>query len=161
MANEPRRCVARVDKSELSELPAHWTDRERGRYLRRLLRRKGIEPDRLYRVEYFPKHLCWVLTQDTEPDEPAGPAASFPAQADAAFYLHAVAEFRRTARAAFVNLAAHSSHFAFFGCPYQLPERPQETTPAALAQLLGESASPGATIRFDGEGGWRVRPSAN
>ena len=161
MANEPPRCVARVDKSELSELPGHWTDRERGRYLRRLLRRKGIEPDRLYRVEYFPKHLCWVLTQEAEPEEPVGRAAGCAAQSDAAFYLHALAEFRRTARAAFANLAAHSSHFAFFGCAYQLPERPQETTPAALAQQLGESLTPGSKIRFDGEGGWRVRPSVN
>ena len=161
MPNEPTRRVARVDKAELSEMPAHWTDPERGRYLRRLLRRKGIDPDRLYTVEYFPKHLCWLLTQEVRPAWPGAGAAAPPAQTDGGFYLQAATEFRRTARAAFARLAAHSSHFASFGCLYQLPEKPQETTPADLAKLLEGSAPKDTAVRFDAEGGWQIHPSPN
>ena len=171
MPNQPTRRVARVDKSELSEMPAHWTDRERGRYLRGLLRRKGIDADRLYAVEYFPEHLCWVLTQKIESGPERQPSEVLetsevwgltrPTQTDEAFYLQAVTEFRRTARAAFARLAAHSSYFASFGCSYQLPEKPQETTAAELAELLRDPASRGVAVNFDAEGGWRARPLEN
>src|SRR5918911_533444 len=122
MPNEPGRRVARVDKSELSAMPEGWTHRERGRHLRRLLERKGIAPDRLFAVEYFPKHQCWVLTQDAEAAAP--PGAAPPAQPEEVFYLQTVTEFRRPAGGAFASLAARSAHFASFGCDYQLPEKP-------------------------------------
>lgn len=155
MANEPIHCVARVDRRELAEMSPAWTDRERGQFLRLLLRREGIDPGRLYRVEYFPLRRCWLLTQNAEPDE--APAVG----SDEQFYAIIVAELRRTARLAWAALAAQSSHFAQSGCEYQLPPKPQELTTAGLADLLGGPGEGGPGVRFDSEGGWHTEPSEN
>jgi hypothetical protein len=162
MATEAIR-VARLNKTELFDLPAAWTDRERGQYLRALLQFKGIDPDRLYRVAYHPLPRCWVLTQDGEPAGPREPRpAGSSAKADELFYLHAVGQFRWAARAACAALASQSTHFALFGCPYQLPATPQEVTPEELVRQLGD---PGPRRKpppsFDSEGGWQSRPSEN
>jgi hypothetical protein len=156
MANEPVTRWARLDKQELADLSAQGSDQERGRLLRRLLREKGIDPNRLYRVEYHPHRLCWLLTQETAPG-----GHSAPGMADDLFYLQALTELRRTARTAFAAVAARSSHFANFGRPYQLPTEPepQPLAPRDLANLLGGTNAPPA--RFDSEGGWEPELSPN
>jgi len=154
------RRLARLDKRELADIPLQWTKRERGQYLRRLLQFKGINPNSLYQVQYFPHRHCWLLTQEVDPAPAPGSAGTHPPpQEDELFYLQALAEFRRTALAAFAAVAAQSPHFAQFGRPYQLPPEPQEMTPADLANLLGGSSEAGVPPRFDSEGGWRSAPS--
>ena len=63
MPHEQGRHVARLDKHELTGMPAQWTEPERGRHLRRLLRDRGIDPDRLYFLSYHPRHRCWLFHQ--------------------------------------------------------------------------------------------------
>jgi hypothetical protein len=160
MATPPLR-VARVDKRELFDLPAAWTSRERGQYLRVLLSGKGIDPARLFRVEYHPRRHCWVLTQE---EPPPGRHAFIPAdsgKADETLFAEAMTLFRRTAQAAFAALAAQDRHFACFGREYQLPPAPQETTPADLAKLLGGPSPEAPPVSFTSEGGWQTPPSKN
>jgi hypothetical protein len=156
MVDEPIRRVARLDKHELADMPSAWTNQDRGRFLRLLLRQKGIDPDRLFTVEYYPHRTCWLLTQH------AGLTAGTPARpSDAAFYEQTALEFRRTARSAFAVQAARSLHFASHGCQYQLPAKPQEMTPSALADLLGGGGGTPPSVRFTSEGGWQTPPSDN
>jgi len=54
MRSELRRYVARINKHELAAMPASWSERERGQYLRVLLQLHGIDPDGIYRIEYYP-----------------------------------------------------------------------------------------------------------
>jgi hypothetical protein len=158
MATQPVR-VARIDRNELLDLPAPWTNQERGQYLRFLLRLKGIDPDRLYRLAYHPLPRCWLLTQEAEPDRPPAPAV---AQAEEHFYLQAIAQFHWTARVACAALASQSTQFARFGCSYQLPPKPQEMSPDDLAKSLGGSGPVSKPAPFfTSEGGWRVPPSEN
>jgi hypothetical protein len=159
MASEPIRRVARMDKHELADMPTAWSNRERGQYLRLLLRLKGIDPNRLYAVDYYPCRACWILVQNGEPkaEEPH----SIAPQTAEAFYLQAVSELRRTARMAFAAAAARSQHFATFGCPYELPHQPQEITPADLRELVAGAGADNPSVRFTGEGGWESGPSSN
>src|SRR5262245_19432430 len=134
MLNQLNCHVARIDKCELAEMPAAWDNRQRGRYLRLLMRRRGIDPGRLYTVEYYPYRSCWVVTQNAaSAPEGAAPAA----KADESFYVQVTGEFCRTARTAFAAAAARSQHFAAFGCAYQLPQKAQEMAPAELRKLIG------------------------
>ena len=159
MVSESITRVARLDKRELADMPASWSDCERGWHLRALLRLKGIDPHRLYSVEYYPYRSCWVLSQVSPSLATAASAA--PAQEAEAFYLQAITEFRRTARLAFAAAAARSRHFAVFGCPYQLPLKSQEITPAELRNLIGDAGQAKGGVRFNDEGGWQTEPSAN
>jgi hypothetical protein len=150
MPNEIRQRVARLNKHELNDMPAHWTRRERGRHLRRLLRDKGIDSDHLYRVEYFPHRACWLFTQGVEPEgSPVSTAP--PSPADEAFYLQISQELRRTV------LDALAFHRAQFGVKYQLPAKPQELSPSELVNLIGNAGERLFPVRFDGEGGWQVK----
>jgi hypothetical protein len=137
-----------VDKQELADLPPSWSDAQRGQYLERLLRSKGIDPGRLFRVEYYPYHLCWLVYQEytTTPGIERTPAATG---------TLILSEFRRTARSACTRAAAHSLQFARFGCKYRLPPAPEELTPADLVDQLGGIASRESAVRFDPEGGWQ------
>jgi hypothetical protein len=154
--------VARIDKPDLYDLPSEWTDRERGQYLRLLLRLKGIDPDRFYRTAYYPLPRCWLLTQELAGVEPGPTDARGPGQAEERYYLQAMAQFRWTARVACAALASQSMHFARFGCKYQLPPRPQEMTPADLAQSLGGPGPQGQPAPFfTSEGGWQTPLSDN
>ena len=158
MPDEANRRVARVDKQEFKEMPASWSDEERGQYLRRLLRCKGIDPGRLFRIEYYPHRLCWLIHQQPMHSAPAAPAAL---QGDGAFFTQVMAEFRRTARTAFASVAAHSLHFASHGCNYQLPPEPEEISTADLVDELGDVGDDGSGVRFDNEGGWQAKQSEN
>jgi len=145
--------VARVNKQDLADLPARWTDRQRGRYLRRLLRQQGINPDRLFQVAYYPHWRCWLLTQE---ESLSGPAARpMAVEGDEAFYMTTTAELRRTALLAVRAQAAQPTHSASFGVRFPLPPPPQPLTPAELASLLGGPGDSPATVRFDSEGGWQ------
>jgi hypothetical protein len=157
MRTERPRRTARLEKRELAEIPSHWSKEEQGKYLWRLLRDRGIHPGRLYRVEYFPFHQCWLLTQEVEPGPYARPiTASPPNEGAELFYTQVSTELRRTAQAAFAVVAARSDHFARFGCKYQLPSKPQETTPADLVRSLGGPADKEPRVRFTSEGGWQT-----
>jgi hypothetical protein len=161
MWNEPHH-VARINRHELTELPAGWSNSERGHYLRVLLRLKGIDPDRFYWITYHPFPRCWLLTQEAG----FGPSQDRETLVDAReaeqFYLQALTEFRCQARAACMALAAHSPQFARFGCAYELPEKAQELTPSDLAKQLGDGFCPGAWVfHFDNEGGFNSYPSEN
>src|SRR5262249_47235633 len=63
MENELRRRLARIDRRELSGAGPDAPPAVRGRYLRQLLLDKGIDPSRLYHVEYYANHHCWLVTQ--------------------------------------------------------------------------------------------------
>jgi hypothetical protein len=52
-------------------------------------------------------------------------------------------------------------HFASHGRPYQLPPKPQELTPAKLADLLGGLPEGREDVYFTNEGGWQIKPSEN
>lgn len=151
MPSEPRQHVTRIDRRDLADLPPEWTDQERGRHLRLLFQQRGIDPDRLFRLEYYPHRHCWVLIQDADPRADKLP----PHQPDRMFYRQVTAEFRRAALAA---LAAHGPHFLG---KFQLPPEPQELTPAKLIDLLGGPGGDAAPVRFTSEGGWRASPSEN
>lgn len=154
--------MARLEKRELTEMPSHWSKEERGQYLWRLLRDKGVDPGRLYSVEYFPYRQCWLLTQESESRAPARPiGGALSSEAGRDFYSQVSTELRRTALAAFAVAAARSTHFASFGCPYQLPPKPQETTPADLVRALGGPNDQGLRVRFTSEGGWQVESPKN
>jgi hypothetical protein len=156
MCQEISRRMARLEKRELSEVPSHWSTEERGRYLWRLLRNKGIDPGRLFTVEYFPHRHCWLLTQAIEREPHPRPIAPAPpARTGLLFYTQISTEFRAKALAAFAAAASRSAHFARFGCQYQLPPKPQETTAEDLIRLLGGPTLPTTDIRFTSEGGWR------
>src|SRR5437870_9521880 len=115
MLNELSRRMARLERRELTEIPSHWLKEERGRYLWRLLRNKGIDPSRLFTLEYFPDRQCWLLTQEIEhgPQQRAL-APPPPGKASLLFYTQINTELRRTALAAFTAAAARSAHFARF-----------------------------------------------
>ena len=154
--------VARINRHEVTDLPSEWNHQERGLYLRMLFRLKGIEPDHFYRVTYHPLSRCWVVIQ--EPAWDSAPREETPGGGQTAeqFYLQVLTEFRWKARAACAALAAHSLHFARFGRTYQLPEKPQELTPADLVnQLGGPLAVEDDSPRFDNEGGWQPGASMN
>jgi hypothetical protein len=146
------RRVARINKEEILDLPREWTQEEKGRYLRYILQFKGIDCARLYQIEYFPHHRCWVLTQEGD----RRPRSSCSPPGDEEFYRQTIQEFRRTARAACATLAARSTHFASFGCRYELPPPAQELTPMGLAKLLSEKDRAEPSVRFDSEGGWHL-----
>jgi hypothetical protein len=158
MATDPIRHVARIDRHELFDLPAHGSSRECGRYLRRLLHSKGIDSRRLFQTEYHPFRRCWLLIQEAEPGPVPLPPSS---EADATFYRQTLAEFRRAGLTAWAKVAAASSHFARCGRLYELPVGVQELAPADLADLLRGPGDGEAPVRFDGEGGWRAEPSNN
>jgi hypothetical protein len=160
MANERNWKVARIDKGELTDMAAEWSYQERGLYLRFLLHGKGIDPQRLYRTEYYPDHRCWLLLQEETPAT-ASEGGPLPARADERLYLQAMTEFRRAARAAWAAQAARSPHFARHGKHFQPPGPVQEMTPAELAQHLGGGDPPKHSVHFTTEGGWRHRPSGN
>jgi hypothetical protein len=154
MPNESTRRLARIEKRELSDVPPHWTEQERGQHLWRLLVDKGIDPGRLYSVQYYPERHCWLLSQETETaSSRLPPRRSISGKEGELFYLQALAELRRTAKSAFGDQAARSSHFARNGCKYELPSTPQETSPRELARQLGGEARE-VHIRFTSEGGW-------
>ena len=157
MPNERVRRLARLEKRELSEIPAYWSKEERGRYLWHLLRDRGIDPSLLYALEYFPYRRCWLLTQETEAGCRLAPLGeALPHEKAVLFYAQISTELRRTALAAFASVAVRSVHFARFGCEYQLPPKPQETSPSELAQALGGTSGQGARVRFTSEGGWQA-----
>lgn len=159
MSYQDSRRIVRIDREELASLPPSWTDLERGQYLRILLGVKGIDCNRLYWVEYHPQHHCWLVSQQ-ETEEPAPEPVYFGHSADA-LCLQALAEFRRTARAAWAALAARSPELARHGGKYALPERPNEVTPADLMDLLGGPGDSDDPVQFDNEGGWRNPSSSN
>jgi hypothetical protein len=148
MESDAPQYIARVDRQELADILASRPGAELGRHLDVLLRGKGIDPGRFFRVEYHPYHFCWLVYQQAAPAPPASRSA---ASAEASI----LAEFRLSARSACARAAAHSQHFARFGCKYELPPEPQEITPADLAIQLGGMAAAGSTVRFDREGGWQ------
>ena len=156
MENEPLQRLARIERAELAGLGSDMPLPERGRFLRDLLQSKGIDPDRLYRVEYFPGHHCWLVTQDAGP--PRAVAASRGPKTDELFYVQAIAEFQRIARAACAAMAAHSMHFARFGRKYELPEPERELPLSDLVTLLGGSGDETPPAHFDSEGRWRPEP---
>jgi hypothetical protein len=157
MRTERPRRTARLEKRELAEIPSHWSKEEQGSYLWRLLRDRGIDPGRLYTVEYFPYHQCWLVTQEAEREPCLRPvAAAPPSGGGRPFYTQVSTELRRTALTAVAALAAHSDHFARFGCKYQLPPKPQETTPADLVRSLGGQTDKDVHAQFTSEGGWQA-----
>jgi hypothetical protein len=154
MSQNRMRRVARIDKWEVSDLPAAWSNGERGRYLRGLISSRGVQPGKLFYTEYYPDRSCWLLIQEPQGNDPP---SSIPesALADESFFVQAMTQFRRSARAAFAAAAAQSTHFASHGCAYDLPDRPQEATPAELATLLGTAVDDSPAVRFTAEGEWR------
>ncbi len=160
MDNERVPRVARINVGDLAEMSSAWTNQERGQYLRLLLQGRGIDPDQLFRLEYYPQRRCWLLIQNARPGHSPRPPQP-PGQADERFYVQTITDFRRTARTAFSALAAQSTYFASYGCKYQLPAKPQEISPASLSDLLGGPGSGDPDVRFDSEGGWWNEPSAN
>jgi hypothetical protein len=157
MRTERTQRLARLEKRELAEIPSHWSKAEQGEYLWRLFRDKGVDPGRLYTVEYFPHRQCWLLTQDIDAGTQLRPIASAPpSDAGLRFYIQVSTELRRTALAAFAAVAGRSVHFARFGSNYELPPKPQETTPADLVRLLGGQRENDTRVRFTSEGGWQA-----
>lgn len=157
MRTERPRRTARLEKHELAEIPSHWSKDEQGVYLWRLLREKGIDPGRLYMVEYYPFHQCWLLTQEADREPHFRPIISAPLSGKGRlFYTQVSTELRRTALAAFAAAAGRSEHFARYGCKYQLPSKPQETTPADLVRSLGGPTEKDPLVQFTSEGGWQA-----
>src|SRR5438874_13803462 len=116
MRTERPQRLARLEKRELAEIPSHWSKADQGEYLWRLLRDKGIDPGRLYTVEYFPYRQCWLLTQDIEQGPQPRPIAIAPrGEAGLLVYTHVTTALRRTALAAIAVAAGRSVHFARFG----------------------------------------------
>jgi hypothetical protein len=159
MENEPLQRLARIERGELAALGSEMPLAERGGFLRDLLQLRGIDTDRLYRVEYFPTHHCWLVTQDAGAAGPRRPgAASRGPKADELFYVQAIADFQRVARAAYAAMAAHSMHFARFGRKYELPEPERELPLSDLVDLLRDTGDETPPVRFDSEGRWRHEP---
>src|SRR5438874_11997564 len=115
MRTERPQRLARLEKRELAEIPSHWSKADQGEYLWRLLRDKGVDPSRLYTVEYFPHRQCWLLTQELEAGTPPRPITPAPGEAGLQFYTQVSTELRRTALAAVAAVAGRSAHFARFG----------------------------------------------
>ena len=157
MESQSTRRVARIDQPELSSLPYQWSDQERGRHLRRLLRGQGIQPEQLYQIEYYPRQRCWIIVQEASQPLPRSRRTRLD---DTAFYHQARAELQRAARTAFSRMAAHSSHFACTGSDYELPPRPEELAPSELVHLLGGPRQERTPVRFDSEGSLRT-PNTN
>jgi hypothetical protein len=145
-------CIARINSSELADLPPDWSTAERGCYLRLLLRIKGIDAGRWYRVEFFPRSRCWLLTQERA-EMRCEDSASVPAPDDASFFVQAYTVLRRTARSAYATAAARSMHFARHGCEHSLPPEPEKLSAADIIALLGPANSD-PDVHFDSEGGW-------
>jgi hypothetical protein len=158
METEPLQRVARIERAELAGLGSDTPLSERGRFLRGLLQSKGIDPDRLYRVEYFPSHHCWLVTQDAGPQRPGRPSGG--PKADELFYVQAIGDFQRVARAACAAMAAHSMHFARFGRKYELPEPERELPLSDLVTQLGGTGDDTPSVRFDSEGRWCDEPQS-
>jgi hypothetical protein len=154
MENEARRRVARIDRPELVGLGGDTPLPERGRRLRRLLRGKGIDPVRLYHLEYYPARHCWLITQEEGPpaDQAEPPLGD---KADTRFYVRVMTEFQQVARSACRAMAAHSAHFARFGRTFQPPEPAKELSLSDLVDLLGGPGDDTASVHFDSEGRWR------
>jgi hypothetical protein len=152
----PRR-LARIDRAELAGPGPDAPLPERGRHLRRLLQGKGIDPDRLYHVEYYPGHHCWLVTQEEAPPRrrPARPADE---KADTLFFVQVMTELQGTARHAVRAWAAHSMHFARFGRKFELPGPARELPLSELVDLLGGPGDDTASVRFDSEGRWHDEP---
>lgn len=158
MSHEPSRRIARINRRDLLGLESPGTNPDRGRKLRLLLQAAGIDADQIFRIEYFPYRHCWVLVQEAA--DPGAAQAPRSGQADDLFYLEVMGQFRRAAQLACARSAAQSSHFARYGCAYQLPHPPEPISPADLAALLGgQGLEPG--VRFSSEGGWISKPSPN
>jgi hypothetical protein len=155
MPEHSSRRVARIDKSDLANLPAPWTDAERGRHLVGLLEKQGIVLSQFYHVEYYPRHQCWLLSQQGE--TVAAVAAAAQENDDVRVFRQLTQECRRAAQAAWRILAMKSVHFAANGCDYRLPPEPEVLTPGGLAKWLGDSADADSSIRFTSEGGWQER----
>jgi len=159
MSERASQQIARLDRHELTEMPPQWTDAERGQFLRRLLRLKGIDTGRYFGVTFHPYRRCWLISQAAGPgrsaDEPQIPTL----KEDANLYLRLRHELARAARAAVSALVAQSPEFARLGCKYKLPTPAPEMTPAAFAHLLGQAAQKPIHAEFDSEGGWQ--PSEN
>src|SRR5438132_3832527 len=110
MRNERNQRTARLEKRELSEMPSHWSKEEQGQYLWRLLRDKGIDPGRLYTVEYFPYRQCWLLTQECGVGQARVSFVAAPrGEAGRLFHTQVSTELRRTALAAFSVAATRSA----------------------------------------------------
>jgi hypothetical protein len=158
--SQPVRKVARLDKGAVSDFPPDMSLQERGHSLRALLRGQGIDPERLYLIEYYPRHHCWLLTQGGEPEQRQAPVVEFtPAgQSNEALYLELMTALQRAARVACAAMAASSTQDVRSGGTYRLPEKPQELTTAELAELLGDTDVGDRSIQFDSEGRWRTEP---
>ena len=158
--SEPVRKVARLDKGAVSDFPPETSFQERGRSLRSLLLGHGIDPERLYLIEYYPRHHCWLLTQGGEPEQRRAPVVRLAptGTSDEALYLELMTALQRAARVACAAMAASSTQYARSGGKYQLPEKPQELTTAELAELLGDADAGDRSIQFDSEGRWRAKP---
>ena len=148
MPDELNKSVARLDREELTALASLGSNRDRGRLLLRLLRLRGINPDRLYQVSYYPHRRCWLFTQELGPR--AAPPASA-SQGDEAFFAQLSMELRRTALAACAAPPPRDRPTA--RC--ELPPTPLEMTPADLAELIGGGGPSPSAVRFDSEGGWQ------
>jgi hypothetical protein len=156
MDNPQGPCIARINGADLVDLPADWSTAEKGAYLRLLLRSKGIDANRWYRVEYFPERRCWLLIQERA----AAPNSTAPVADDADFFVQTYTILRRTARSAYAAAVARSMYFARHGRPYELPARPQQVSSTDVAAWLGP-AEPARRVRFDGEGCWSGDVSPN
>jgi hypothetical protein len=150
MENEPRQRLARIDRHEVAALPSEWTDLEKGRQLRYLLRERGIDPNRLYFLTYHPRHHCWLITQQAP--ETGGASVVTPGKSDDVFYRQLAVELRRTARLACASQGA-------WWLPYRVADQPEPITPSDLAHELSAAGDPPMEIRFNCEGGWG--PSLN
>jgi hypothetical protein len=159
MENEAPRRVARIDRAELAVLGGDTPLPERGRRLWRLLRGKGIDPGRLYHVEYYPVHHCWLVTQDEGPPAERTPQP-LTEKADLLFFVQVMTELQYVARSACRAMAAHSMHFARFGRKFQPPEPAKELPLADLVEQLGGPGDDTASVRFDSEGRWRSEGNA-
>ena len=151
MEHEPVKRVARLDRWEVAALPTQWTDEEKGCQLRLLLRERGIDPNRLYFLNYHPRHHCWLFTQRCPEPEALVATAG---KADDAFYRQLAGELRRTARLASVSQGT-------WWVPYRLPDAPEIVSPSELAMELSAAGEARASVRFNREGGWQSGPSAN
>jgi hypothetical protein len=159
MSDSPSQQIARLNRHELTEMPPQWTDADRGQFLRMLLRLKGIDASRYFRVTYHPYRRCWLVSQAAGQGRPATEPQMSTVKEDANLYLRLQHDLARAARAAVTALVAQSPEFARRGCPYELPTPTQELTPAAFADLLGQAAQKPSAAEFDSEGGWQ--PSEN
>jgi hypothetical protein len=158
MEHEPPRKLARLDRAELGGAGPDASPAERGRHLRRLFEAKGIDPDRLYHVEYFATHHCWLVTQEEGPPRRRPAAAGDPA--DARFYVQVMAELQHVARSALRAMAAHSPHFARFGRKFEPPGPVREVALSELVDQLGGPGDDTASVRFDSEGRWHDGPKS-